>query len=199
MSHHDTDASFLAMPKDLEKRSAHRKQLRWEQLTVGGVLFKELCPLVLKQASDDTFDSLRRDLEKWREVGKHQWEIARHLLDVAQQAAVQPAMGDQQLDRAAFHAYDAQEWDAFCALRGMPRLPIPRTHRRLSILLKLIGGEGALAVLEVELVDNGRGEIYADPQHNAFIKFGPTFQQAYQQAWEWAQEDAVTRGGSENG
>jgi HEAT repeat protein len=195
----EVDTSFLAMPDDFPVRNEY-----WKKLTSEKMLWHELSQLVRQRATNSTFDELHAHLEKWSAFvsneeekgrlsnGKHQWAVASKFLELAQEAAAQPATGDETLDRALFPYLSAWEWDVFCDLRGTPRRLFTKTRRSLSVLFEQQPSRaGCLAVLDVVFVANGRGEIYADPKSNAFIKFDQSFLNPIQKAWEWAQADAT--------
>ncbi|MBI4687338.1 MAG: hypothetical protein HY756_06115 [Nitrospirae bacterium] len=193
MRNKELDASFLVMP------GWEKCQKRWQKITTGGELWNHL--IQGHGANNYTFDELHSYLHEWYDFvsnqektgrlpsGEYQWKIAKRLLELAQLAASLPL--NACLERKEFPKLSAWDWDVFCALRSNSRQPLRNTRRSLSVLFEQLGYEGCLARLEVEIINNGRAEIYADPQKNAFIAFGKRFLESFKQAWQWVQENTA--------
>jgi MFS family permease len=170
---------------------------KWAQLTTDGGLLDDLKDFVAANRSH--WDMVRQAWDTWEESygNTYQWRAGHVLIHIAQQAAKPDFTADelQQVLPTSFDAADGLDpypWvlDAFFTLRDTRRTPLRNTRRELSVLFAE-GDSGVLAFLEVELIPDGSGKIYPDAQHNAFVDFDDTFQEAYLEAWDWAQEDAA--------
>jgi tetratricopeptide (TPR) repeat protein len=175
----------------------------WEKEVIAGGLFLEtLRELVRENAPDGEFDAVKEQLETIQkrfsamvedEEGppspewEYQCERAFELVQLARTAATQPESDDELLDRGMFSGYSAWHWDAHQWFVSRPKVAVAGTESTISLLLQQ-GQAGTLALLEVELVRNGRGEIYADPKANWFLKLEPSFSDAYNQVWELVKE-----------
>jgi hypothetical protein len=184
---------LFGMPKKWTKRKE-----RWEELTVGGELWGELRRMV--QAGEASqIQEVKKQIEGWgkflkaqQEAGempyaKYQWEKALKIVEIAEKAVLQPGGGGG-IERICFNELDGWEWDVFCSLRGRPRSAIEKTRRAISILMEQPKHVGCLAILEVELVEDGRGEIYPDSEENAFLCILDDFKDAYERAWGMVKE-----------
>jgi hypothetical protein len=132
----------------------------------------------------------------------HQWKVASVLTRLARLAAKQPAppttnaqqlIEAQQIERICSGASGAWEWDAWLALSSRPRRVLPDSTHSISVLLEQ-DKAGCLALLEVELVADGAGEIYPDPLSNGFIEFEQeTFLRAAGDVWERVKQEVAPK------
>jgi|GEM_PF-1455661 len=196
------EAASIKMPPEWEKREEV-----WRELTFGGRLFERLSQCLRRRASVEELQVILKDLDEWEEFasdiphGKHQSGAARTLVQLALLAAKQPNpsaasvqqfIEAEQLQRICLGGLGAVEWDAVCALSSTPRRAISTTARSVSVLLEQ-GNIGCLALLEVELIADGAGEIYPDPQRVGFIEFDQeTFLKSATEVWEQVKQE-VTR------
>lgn len=170
----------------------------WERMTAEDGLLVHLQQCVQQRADEATFQEMQADLAAWdvwqQEVQvrqriipsyPYQSNAARTLIRLAQLATCQPAPSVEQLLDQSDSSFDAAwRWDAFCALSGNPRRPLPGTEQSISVLLEQ-DEFGCLARLETELIADGTGQLYADPMVNAFLEFdAETFLAGAREVWD---------------
>jgi hypothetical protein len=189
---HGLTTSFLTMPRDWEKREEY-----WEDLTFGGILWRELRQLVQTEVNRGTFFSLASDLKNWQPFvrGEHsrenQWEIASTLLELAKLAAAQPPIPDEGVGRSHFNAMKTWEWDAFCVFCGKPR-PVMHTVTLTALLVDKTTETGYTAQLTLERVEIGIGEIYPSPEFHAFLNIADDFQESIKNAVAYVEGKGIS-------
>lgn len=173
-------------------------QAEWEKLTFKGTLLAHLQQCVSRRAPEAEFRQMLAGLDDWDAWQKlvqvpeltitsygHQSRAARALIQLAQLTARQPALSAEQLLEQTDSGFDAAwRWDAYRALSGNARKPLPGTQQSVSVLLEQ-DEFGCLARLETELIADGAGQLYADPTANAFLEFDAgTFLAGAREVWE---------------
>ncbi len=162
----------------------------WRNLAQGGRLFEVFRQSVQRRASEQEFQQLVTDLDSWRDficdsgdirAGKHQWNTARTLIELASLAARQPRP-------SLTEGLNAWQLDAVCALLATPRTALGDARASISVLLEQ-DKAGCLARLDVELMADGAGAIYADPQSNWFIEFDDDFLEAAAAVWQQVKQE----------
>ena len=125
-----------------------------------------------------------------------QWNRARELTELAQLASTQPPSSTTQpIERIFLPHLSAWQWDAVCALRSINRRAEPNTTTSMSVLMEQ-GNRSYLARLDVELMADGNGELYADPRTTWFVEFETeTFLKTAADEWERIKSDIETRSG----
>lgn len=184
--------SFLKMPGNWEQWPE-----RWSAITTHGSIWTHLKNLVAEGASLACFQNLKQDLSKWRPWCSgagidHQWEFSAALLDTASFAAGHSTLKTESIERKCFDLLSPWQWDAFCFLLSVPRIRIPETVYNLTVLSER-NGEGCMAVLEVELVPNGTGAIYLDPERHGFHKFEEDFLTGTDRVWRMVKHQVSHR------
>jgi hypothetical protein len=183
----------------------------WDKLFIGSYLFQELSQLdsdtideaVLTMQHSHASAQVEDQRAEW------EWSTARSLLTCAQVAYLSERTPDrlQQLlcelnpDAQVPNRLDSdwQEvvkrsiyqfawprpfraewaWDAVAAFAKRPR----RVLRTVNIAMLLLeNNEGITADLTLELIDKGRGVLYANPEMMSFVLLGETFRKAEQNA-----------------
>ena len=117
--------------------------------------------------------------EKVTDFEKNQ---AKRLIEIALLAAQARRAELARDNRTLFPNHSAWEWDAFCVLSKTPRDVIPDTRSSVSVLLEH-GSSGCVALLEVEFVTEGMGDIYADPKQNWSLEFDESFVKGTEEVW----------------
>ncbi|MGH9801210.1 MAG: hypothetical protein ACRD82_12665, partial [Blastocatellia bacterium] len=160
----------------------------WQKLTFGGELFEHLRQCVQRRDTGE-LQQILSDLQTIQEAvsyqpsGDCQSGKAQALVRLAIEAAGQslpdkvksllPPEAQRTLREclsASAENLCAWEWDVICEWCSVPREALPDTTHRISVLLDETG-EGCVAVLDVELIGGGNGEIYPDPCSNGFVEF----------------------------